>query len=150
MCQAFYHILRSSKTRFTQGRLFCPLGPLFCGLVREKAVFAICKRCANEGFACMCKENVFYWHLWRFFPCYWVKFTQVRLTNFPIHISLNSCVEGSNYHIVWWKLPHSVLIFFVCINVAKFAISVWRFSPHCVVKFTIAYGTNFETVYGSR
>ena len=64
MCQAFYHILRSIKTRFTRGRLFytqgpffCALGPLFCALVREEAIFAVCKRCANEGFACMCKEK---------------------------------------------------------------------------------------------
>ena len=64
--QAFYHILRSIKTRFTQGRLFytqgpffCALGPLFCALVLEEAIFAVCKRCANEGFACMCKENKF-------------------------------------------------------------------------------------------
>ena len=70
MCQAFYHILRSIKTRFTQGRLFytqgpffCALGPLFCALVREEAIFAVCKRCANEGFACMCKEKkVFFTH----------------------------------------------------------------------------------------
>ena len=67
MCQAFYHLLRSIKTRFTQGRLFytqgpffCALGPLFCALVREEAIFAVCKRCANEGFACMCKENIFF------------------------------------------------------------------------------------------
>ena len=78
MCQAFYHILRSIKTRFTQGWLFytqgpffCALGPLFCALVREEAIFAVCKRCANEGFACMCKEKRFlslkniYWIL----PC---------------------------------------------------------------------------------
>ena len=64
MCQAFYHILRSVKTRFTQGRLFYTegpffyaLGPLFCALVREEAIFAVCKRCANEGFACICKEK---------------------------------------------------------------------------------------------
>ena len=64
MCQAFYHILRSSKTRFTQGRLFytqgplcCALGPLFCALLREEAIFVVCKRCANEGSACMCKEK---------------------------------------------------------------------------------------------
>ena len=57
-------ILRSSKTRFTQGRLFytqgplfCALGPLFYALVREEDTFAVCKRCANEGFACMCKEK---------------------------------------------------------------------------------------------
>ena len=31
--------------------------------------------------------------------------------------------------------------FFVCINVATFAIAVWRFSPHCVVKFTTVYST---------
>ena len=80
MCQAFYHILRSSKTHFTQGRLFdtqgplfyalgplfyalgplfCTLGPLFCAMVREEAIFAVCKRCANEGFTCMCKEKDF-------------------------------------------------------------------------------------------
>ena len=29
------------------------------------------------------------------------------------------------YFAVWQKSPHSVLIFIVCINVAKFAISVW-------------------------
>ena len=64
MCQAFYRILRSIKTRFTQGRLFytqrpffCALGPLFCALVREEAIFAVCKWCANEGFACMWKEK---------------------------------------------------------------------------------------------
>ena len=63
---AFYHILRSIKTRFTQGRLFytqgpffCTLGPLFSALVREEAIFAVCKRCANEGFACLCKEKDF-------------------------------------------------------------------------------------------
>ena len=27
--------------------------------MREEAIFAVCKRCANEGFACMCKENVY-------------------------------------------------------------------------------------------
>ena len=60
-------ILRSSKTRFTQGRLFytqgslfCAAGPLFCSPVREGAIFPVCERCENEGFACMCKEkNVF-------------------------------------------------------------------------------------------
>ena len=64
--QAFYHILRIIKTRCTQGRLFypqgpffCALGPLFCALVREEAIFAHCKWCANEGFACMCNENIF-------------------------------------------------------------------------------------------
>ena len=64
VCQAFYQILRSIKTRFTQRRLFytqgpffCALGPLFCALVRDEAIFAVCKRCANEGFACMCKEK---------------------------------------------------------------------------------------------
>ena len=58
-------------------------------------------------------------------------------------------VEGSNYHTVWWESPHSVLIFFVCINVAKFAISVWRFSPYCVAKFKIVYSTNYKTVWKS-
>ena len=58
-------------------------------------------------------------------------------------------VEGSNYHTRWLKSPHSVLIFFVCINVVKFAISVRRFSPHCVVKFTIVYSTNYKTLWKS-
>ena len=43
----------------------------------------------------------------------------------------------------------SVLIFFMCINVAKFAISVSGFSPHCVVKFTIVNSTNYKTVWKS-
>ena len=67
MCQAYYHILRSIKTRFTWGRLFytqgpffCALGPVSCALVREEAIFAVFKRCANEGFACMCKEDEFF------------------------------------------------------------------------------------------
>ena len=57
-------ILRSSKTLFTQGLLFytqgplfCALGPLFCALVREEAIFAACKLCVNEDFACMCREK---------------------------------------------------------------------------------------------
>ena len=37
----------------------------------------------------------------------------------------------------------------MCINVAKFTISVWRFSPRCVVKFTILYSTNYKTVWKS-
>ena len=90
------------KTRFTQWRLFYTqgpfffaLGPLFCALVREVAIFAICKRCANKGFACKCEEKLFWWHYFcRFFPYCWVKFTQVRLANFPIHISLNSPCGG--------------------------------------------------------
>ena len=63
----FYALVGSSKTRFTQGRLFytqgplfCALGPLFCALVREKAIFAVYKWCANEGFACMCKDKLFF------------------------------------------------------------------------------------------
>ena len=47
--------LRSSKTLYaqwrlfyTQGPLFCSLGPFFCALAREEAIFAVCKRCANE------------------------------------------------------------------------------------------------------
>ena len=58
-------------------------------------------------------------------------------------------MEASRYHTVWQKSPYSVLIFLVCINVAKFAISVWRFSPHCLVKFTIVYSTNYKTVWKS-
>ena len=53
VCQAFYHILRSINPR----AFFCALGLLFCALVREEAIFAVCKRCANEGFTCMCKEK---------------------------------------------------------------------------------------------
>ena len=53
-------ILRSNKTRFTREWLFYTQGPLFWTLVREEAIFAVCKRCVNEGFACMCKGNVFF------------------------------------------------------------------------------------------
>ena len=35
------------------------LGPLFCALVWEEVIFAVCKWCANEGFACMCKKNIY-------------------------------------------------------------------------------------------
>ena len=51
------HVSPKGELFYTQGPFFCSLGPLFCALVREKAIFAVCKRCANEGFACMCKEN---------------------------------------------------------------------------------------------
>ena len=40
-----------------------------------------------------------------------MKFTQVRLGNSLIHISLTPHVEGSNYHTGWYKSPYSVLIF---------------------------------------
>ena len=58
----FYALVRLTQGPlfYTQGPLFCALGPLFCALVREKAIFAVCKRCANEGFACMCKEKSFF------------------------------------------------------------------------------------------
>ena len=37
-----------------------------------------------------------------------------------------------------------------CINFfVKFAISVWRFSPHCMVKFTIVYSPTYKTVWKS-
>ena len=44
------------------------------------------------------------------------------------------------------KIATHCIYFSVRINVAKFAISVWRFSPHCVVKFTVIYSTNYKTV----
>ena len=75
-----------------------------------------------------------------------MKFTQVRLANFPIHISLSYMYREIG-NIV--KIATLCINFFVCINVAKFAISVWRFSPHCVVKFTIVYSTNYKTVWES-
>ena len=36
-----------------------PKGDYFTPFSRsvEEAIFAVCKRCANEGFACMCKEK---------------------------------------------------------------------------------------------
>ena len=34
----------------------------FCALVREEAISAVCKRCANEGFACMCKKMKFFFN----------------------------------------------------------------------------------------
>ena len=54
----FYTLLK----RFIQGPFFSALGPLFCALVREETIFAVCKRCANEGFACMCKEKTCFSH----------------------------------------------------------------------------------------
>ena len=51
--------------------------------------------------------------------------------------------------IQYGKNRHTGYSFFVCINVAKFAISVWRFSPHCAVKFTIVYSTNYKRVWKS-
>ena len=47
------------------------------------------------------------------------------------------------------KIATQCINYFVCINVAKFAISVWRVLPHCVVKFTIVYSTNCKTVWKS-
>ena len=49
--------LVSSETLYTRG-------PLFCVLVREKAIYAVCKRYAKAGFTCMCKEFFFLsiWH----------------------------------------------------------------------------------------
>ena len=55
----FYALVKHS----IQGPLFCALGPLFSALVREEAIFAVCKRCANEGFACMCKEKFIFFRL---------------------------------------------------------------------------------------
>ena len=43
-------ILRSSK-------ILCTLGPLFCALLRERAIFTVCKRFGNEGFTCAKKKN---------------------------------------------------------------------------------------------
>ena len=39
--------------------IFCALSLLFCALVWEEAIFAVSKRCANEGFACICKEKIY-------------------------------------------------------------------------------------------
>ena len=47
------------------------------------------------------------------------------------------------------KMATQCIHFFVSINVAKFAISVWQFSPHCVVKFTIVYSKNYKTLWKS-
>ena len=47
------------------------------------------------------------------------------------------------------KIPTQCINFFLYINVTKFAISVWQFSPHCVVKFTTVYSTNYKTVWKS-
>ena len=51
----FYTLLKHVSCK----GFFCALGTLFCALVRKEAIFAVCKRCANEGFACMCKEKWF-------------------------------------------------------------------------------------------
>ena len=42
------------------GKAFCALVTLFCYIVRESAIFAACTRCANDGFAWICKEIVSY------------------------------------------------------------------------------------------
>ena len=55
-------ILRSSKILCTQGSLFCTLGLLFCALMREGAISTVYKRFATEGFACTCKENIYFFH----------------------------------------------------------------------------------------
>ena len=44
-------LLHSNQTLYTQG-------PLFRTLAREEAIFADCKRCANDVFACLCKEKI--------------------------------------------------------------------------------------------
>ena len=44
------------------------------------------------------------------------------------------------------KIATQCINFFLCINVAKFAIYLWRFAPHCVVKFKIVYSTNCKTI----
>ena len=57
VCQAFYALVKRDSPK---GDFFYTQGPLFCALVREEAIFAVCKQWANEGFACMCKENNFF------------------------------------------------------------------------------------------
>ena len=59
----FYALLKHVSPMgdyFTPKGHFFALGPVFCALVREEAIFVVCKRCANKGFACMCKEKVFF------------------------------------------------------------------------------------------
>ena len=53
-------IWRFSETLYAQGPILCALRPLFCALVREEDIFAVCKWCAKEGFTCMCKEIVYF------------------------------------------------------------------------------------------
>ena len=115
VCQAFYHISRSIKTRFIQGRLFythepfiCALGPLFCALMREEAIFAVCKRCANEGFACICKENIFNQILVKklFFRCIlYGKFCQNDLMKIVEYISKHSCFPNVTNMLQWQLIP---------------------------------------------
>ena len=56
----FYYCMACLRATSKQGPLFCALGPSFCARVREEAILAVGKRCANEGFACMCKELVYF------------------------------------------------------------------------------------------
>ena len=59
------NILRCRKTPYkqavsfyTQGPLFCALGQLLCALVREEAIFTICKCCEKRVLhACVKKKN---------------------------------------------------------------------------------------------
>ena len=62
--------------------------------VRPHGRFAHCSWFANRPFWPLVSKYTICWHLWRFFPYCWVKFTQVRLANFPIRISLNSPCGG--------------------------------------------------------
>ena len=128
VCQAFYHILRSIKTRFTQGRLFytqgpffCARGPLFCALVREEAIFAVCKRCANEGFACMCKVLDLGLSASGAGSCC---FFTLAVRQPPV---LASCIEIYYYYAVWQLLlyfyrefPVKIVSVYVVLSSARF------------------------------
>ena len=51
--------LRSSKTVYTRGRLFCTQGPFFRALVREEAFFAV--NCAQTRVLHACvQKNIFF------------------------------------------------------------------------------------------
>ena len=71
MCKekAFYALVRLSA-----------LGSLFCALVWEEAISVVCKRCANEGFACMGKEEVLLYEI----DCLYIEILYGRSIEIPI------------------------------------------------------------------
>ena len=81
--------------------------------------------------------------------------TAVQCINFFLCIKVNVPMAGHLRRLYQWRDIHTKSYFhlslahglsrnrdvshhwYVYLNVEKFAISIWRFSPHCVVKFTI-------------
>ena len=63
VCYNTYHIVSVASSEvgdFEELRSwsFCSHNAKFCALVREEAIFAVCKRCANEGLHACVKKNM--------------------------------------------------------------------------------------------